>query len=201
MVTGRGPGRGSPTQVGPHPSRGLLGSALVLAARRPRGARLARDAGPRPSVAADSLLGPTHPRRNVRLPLNSTVNAIFSCSSWPPVSSCRGRTKQTIAIFFSISVVLQYLSNPTNLIRDLLLAVIISAGLTFRAARLGVVALIVTLCFLSWNVPVPGEASAWYTATCTAALLALVAVVAYGFQRSLAGPPSVERDPWVSRRP
>jgi len=38
--------------------------------------------------------------------------------------------------------------------------VTISAGLTFVLARLGVLATIVTLCILFWDVAVPGNASA-----------------------------------------
>jgi len=93
-------------------------------------------------------------------------------------------------VFFVICAFFQYLFSQTGIVAaDVVLALTVAAAITFVLVRLGLFALIVTLFFLTWSVPVPGGASDWYTGTSVFALLIMMAVVLHGLYHTLAGQP------------
>jgi hypothetical protein len=150
-------------------------------------------ATPKPSSGGlDALLGPSHLIAYVlSLVLNSTFSAmilLFFLTSGLILS--RSNWKACVTVFFVIGAVFQFLLNETGIVvADIVLALMISAAATIVLVRLGLFGLIVTLFFLTWSVPVPGNASDWYTGTSAFALVIVAAVVMLGFYRSLGGQP------------
>ncbi|MBI3448924.1 MAG: serine/threonine protein kinase [Acidobacteria bacterium] len=172
----------------------LLGTSISLAATL---LRLSPEwfgmAGPKPSVnALDVLLGPSHLlTETLVVSLNATLQAIILLYFMVTgLVFSRGNWKTSIAVFFTIGTVMEYLFNQTGiLVADVGLALVISAAITFALARLGLFALIVTMFFLTWNAPVPDARAGWYDGTAYFALAILVAIAAHGFYRSLGGQP------------
>jgi serine/threonine-protein kinase len=148
---------------------------------------------PKPSLAAlDALLGPSHLISNLLgLVLSATFSAMLLLFFFTTgLISSRSDWRTSTIIFYVICAFFQYLFSQTGIIAaDVVLALTVSAAVTFVLVRLGLFALIVTLFFLTWNVPVPGDPSDWYTGTSVFALMLLMALVLHGFHHALAGQP------------